>query len=114
LAKVERVRQGVALVPRFSLEILQLNEKIVKVQGFIMPLEAAGMQKHFLLSAVPPSCAFCLPGGPESLVEVIGEEFVRPLIEPIVMSGRFVVLKDDPGGVLYRLLDARFERLAVP
>jgi hypothetical protein len=69
-------------------------------------------QKRFLLSAVPPHCAFCLPAGPEGVVEVQAKTAVRYGFEPIVVSGRFAVLKDDPAGVLYRLTDA--ELVEVP
>jgi hypothetical protein len=34
--------------------------------------------------------------------------------EPIVVSGRFAVLKDDANGVLYRLTDAVFTGAATP
>ena len=36
----------------------------------MMPLEMGDKQTHFMLSAMPQSCAFCLPGGPEQLVEI--------------------------------------------
>jgi hypothetical protein len=47
---------------RSSDEIRALNNKTVKVLGFMMPLEPGDKQRHFLLSAVPTTCAFCLPG----------------------------------------------------
>ena len=36
----------------------------------MMPLEPGERQKHFLLTSVPLTCSFCVPGGPESMVEV--------------------------------------------
>jgi uncharacterized protein len=42
----------------------------VKIQGFMMPLEMREQQSLFVLSAVPPTCSFCMPGGPEAVVEV--------------------------------------------
>ena len=63
-------------------------------------------QKSFILSAMPPSCAFCMPGGPDAIVEVKAKTPIKYGYEPVVISGRFVVLKDDPTGLFYRLTDA--------
>ena len=55
---------------------------------------------------MPPHCSFCLPAGPEAVVEVVAKKPIGYSLQPIVVSGRFAVLKDDPNGVLYRLTDA--------
>jgi hypothetical protein len=106
LAQVQPVKQGTRMIPEFSKAILGLDRKTVKVQGFIVPLDMGDQQKRFLLTAVPPHCAFCLPAGPDGVVEVVARTAVRYGFEPIVMEGTFSVLKDDPAGVLYRLVDA--------
>jgi len=106
LAAVESVPKGVRLVTKFSDEILSLDGKEVKLQGFMIPLSTSERQGRFLISAVPPDCAFCLPAGPEALVEVVAKGPVKFGGEPIVVVGKFAVLKDDDGGLLYRLADA--------
>src|SRR6516162_1693070 len=106
LAQVEPVKQGNKMVPEFSKEILGLNRKDVRVYGFIIPLDMGADQKHFLISAVPPHCPFCLPAGPEAIVEVYTRKPVAYSMEPIVVAGTFAVLANDPSGVLYRLTDA--------
>jgi hypothetical protein len=106
LAQVEPVKQGDKVVPQFSRDILGLDAKPARVQGFILPLDMGDQQQHFLLSAVPPHCPFCMPAGPDAIVEVIAKKRIEYRIEPIVMSGKFAVLKDDPSGVLYRLTEA--------
>ena len=106
LAQVELVKVKDRYQPQFSSGVAALDAKEVKLQGFMMPLEMGDKQSHFILSATPQSCAFCMPGGPESLVEV---KTKRPLafgLEPIVLTGKLSVLKDDPAGVYYRLTDA--------
>jgi hypothetical protein len=55
---------------------------------------------------VPPHCSFCLPAGPDSVVEVVAKTPVKYTFDPIVVAGRFSVLKDDSAGLLYRLSDA--------
>ena len=99
---------------QFSPDILTLDPRDVKVQGFMIPLDMGDQQKRFLLSAVPPHCAFCMPAGPDAVVEIVAKTPVKFGFEPIVVSGRFAVLKDDANGVLYRLTDAVFAGAAVP
>ena len=106
LAQVEPVKQGNKMVPQFSRDIMGLDKKDVRVQGFIIPLDMGDKQKHFLLSAVPPHCPFCMPAGPDAIVEVLAKKPLAYGFEPIVVAGKFSVLKDDPAGVLYRMTDA--------
>ncbi len=106
LAQVELVKQKDRYVPQFAAGVAALNAKEVKLQGFMMPLEMGDKQSHFILSAMPQTCAFCLPGGPEQMVEIKSKVPVKYTFEPILLSGRLAVLKDDPSGVFYRLTDA--------
>ena len=106
LAQVESVNRDGKIVPEFSREILGLDKQVVRVQGFMLPLEMSDQQKHFLISAVPPSCPFCMPAGPEAIVEVICTKPIKYGIEPMVVAGKLTVLKDDQNGLLYRMVDA--------
>jgi uncharacterized protein len=106
LAQVELVKMKDRYVPQFSQAVASLDQKEVKIQGFMMPLQVGDKQSHFVLAAMPVTCAFCLPGGPESLVEVKAKRPVKYGFEPITMSGKLSVLKDDPTGVFYRITDA--------
>lgn len=90
----------------FSEELERLDGQPVKLIGFVYPLEAGETHDYFLLSAFPPSCPFCLPGGATDLVEVRAAEPVPYSIEPVTLSGRLVLLHGDAGGLLYRLEDA--------
>jgi len=107
LAQVELVKVKDRYLPQFSSGVAALNRREVKLQGFMMPLEMGDKQTHFILSSMPQSCMFCMPGGPESLVEVRSKKPVVYGFEPIVISGRLEVLQDDPSGVYYRLSDAQ-------
>lgn len=100
--KVEKNR----VLPVFPPEILALDGKQQRVQGFMMPLEPGEKQAHFLLSSVPLSCSFCLPGGPESMIEVKTKTPIRYGMEPLVVQGRLAVLHDDQYGLYYRITDA--------
>jgi hypothetical protein len=106
LAQVQPVKQGNKMVPEFSKDILALDAKETRVQGFMIPLDVGDKQKRFLLTAVPPHCSFCLPAGPDSVVEIVAKTPVRYTFDPIVLSGKFAVLRNDSAGLLYRLSDA--------
>ena len=94
------------LLPVFPAPVMALHQKNQRIQGFMMPLEPGEKQTHFLLSSVPMTCGFCVPGGPESMVEVKTKTPVKYSMEPVVVEGRFLVLADDPYGLYYRVTDA--------
>ena len=94
------------ILPVFTPAVMALNAKSQRVQGFMMPLEPGEKQKHSLLSSVPLSCSFCVPGGPESMVEVKTKTPVKYSLEAVVVEGKFAVLQDDPYGLYYRITDA--------
>jgi uncharacterized protein len=106
LAQVKQIKTKDRILPEFSKEITELNNKEVKIQGFMMPLEPGEKQKHFLISLASQSCSFCLPAGPEGVVEVKSRTPVKYTFEPVIVSGKMTVLKDDPMGMYYRLTEA--------
>jgi uncharacterized protein len=94
------------ILPVFGKAQLALHQRTQKVQGFMMPLEPGQNQRHFLLTSVPLTCSFCLPGGPESMIEVRTKSPVKYTLEPVVVEGKFLVLNDDPYGLYYRITEA--------
>ena len=106
LSHVEPVKKDGKMIAAFSTEILGLDRTDVKVQGFMIPLDIGEKQKRFLLSAVPPHCQFCLPAGPDEIVEIEAKSPVSYTFDPIVVGGKFSVVKDDATGILYRMTGA--------
>jgi uncharacterized protein len=106
LAQVSVTKQKDRYVPEFSAQIKALDKREVKLKGFMLPLEQGLAQKHFLLSMQPPECAFCMPGTAEQFAEVLAKTPVKYVTDPIVVSGTFVLVRDDSGGLLYRLIEA--------
>jgi len=105
LSSVTTKADKTKLTPVFPAKVLALDKRKVKVQGFMMPLEPGDKQHHFLLSSVPTSCNFCVPAGPEGLIEVRTKQAVRYSLEPVVVEGILAVLSDDPYGMYYRVTD---------
>lgn len=106
LSQVELVKAKDRYVPQYAAGVSDLDKKEVRLQGFMMPLEMGEQQSHFILSAMPQSCMFCMPGGPEQLVEVKTKKPIKYTFDPVVLSGKMAVLTDDPSGIFYRLTDA--------
>ncbi|TAG02488.1 MAG: DUF3299 domain-containing protein [Betaproteobacteria bacterium] len=106
LARVELTKQSGKLRPSFAAEVNALNTKPVKVEGFMIPLDIGDKQKRFLLVAAPPHCSFCLPAGPDAMIEIRAKTNVRYGFEAVSLSGTLQVLSDDPAGLYYRLVDA--------
>jgi hypothetical protein len=73
----------------------------------MLPLDQKKEQQHFLLTANPPTCFFCLPGGAESIVEVKCARPVDFVMDPIVMRGRLEVVENHEFGLIYRMTQAR-------
>lgn len=94
------------VLPVFGKPQLALDGKTQRIQGFMMPLQPGEKQSHFLLTSVPMTCAFCTPGGPESMVEVKTKTPVAYSLEPVTVQGKFAVLEDDAYGLYYRVTDA--------
>jgi len=106
LTAVKTKNEKNKILPVFQSEQMALNQKTQRLQGFMMPLQPGEKQSHFLLSSVPLSCGFCVPGGPESMVEVKTRTPVAYTLDPVVVEGKFAVLADDPYGLYYRITDA--------
>jgi hypothetical protein len=107
LASVTPRTEKNRVVPLFAPAVEALNNKVVRLEGFMMPLEPGEKQRHFLLSSVPTTCAFCVPAGPEGLVEVRSRTPVKYGLEPVLVEGKLAVLNNDPYGLYYRIVDAQ-------
>ena len=95
-----------SIMPVFNASQMALNQRSQRIQGFMMPLDPGEKQTHFLLTNVPTSCSFCMPAGPEGIIEVRTKTPVKYSFEPVLVEGKFAVLQDDPTGMYYRLTGA--------
>jgi hypothetical protein len=98
--------EDLSIPPVFAPEIEALNGQKITVQGFMIPLEKTAGQKHFVLSMSPPSCFYCLPAGPEGIIEVFSEQAIPFSFDPLLISGQLTLLDDDEMGVFYRIQGA--------
>ncbi len=98
--------EGRRVVTVYPQAVQDLDKKNLRLQGFMMPLEPGQRQRHFLLASVPLTCAFCTPGGPESMVEVRTRSPVTYTQGAVVVQGLFHVLQGDASGLYYRMTEA--------
>ena len=106
LSDLTKKTNKTAILPVFNDAQKAMDKTVQRIQGFMMPLDAKATQTHFLLTSVPLTCSFCIPGGPESMVEVKAKTPVRYSLEPVVVEGKFTVLTNDQYGLFYRIVDA--------
>ena len=86
--------------------VVARSGEVVRITGFMLPLEAGMEQSWFVLTTHPPGCFFHMPGGPSGAVEVFAEEGIQVSWNPIVLEGRFEALEKSESAV-YQLHDAR-------
>lgn len=94
--------------PTFGPKVSQLDGQQVILQGFMLPMENADKQSHFVLSANPPHCYFCMPGGAESMVEIFAAPPIAFSYDPIVVQGTLHLIRGDESlGLYYQLKGVR-------
>jgi hypothetical protein len=94
--------------PVFPPEVKALQGKRVKVAGFMMPLQNAAKQTHFVLLAYPPGCPFHLHAGPDQFVEVKADTAFPVDLESVtVVEGVMELTGEDEGGIFYRMTAAK-------
>lgn len=110
LAEVELVmdENGMDLVPAFSDRLKALDGQAVQMVGFLLPLDSDG--RRMLLSMVSPHCPFCMPGGPETFVELVSDGPIELTMEPVIVEGELELLEEAWNGYYYRLPKARVVR----
>lgn len=94
--------------PVFPPAVKALDGKRVKVAGFMMPLENAAKQGHFVLLAYPPGCPFHMHAGPDQFIEVRATTpFAVEVERAIVVEGVLELTGEDESGIFYRIKGAR-------
>lgn len=103
LGQVKQVKVKNKVLPEFAPAVTKLDKQEVKVAGFMMPLQSGERQSHFLLTVTSQTCSFCIPAGPEGIIEVRTRTPVKSTFDPVLIAGRLEVLRDDPMGLYYRI-----------
>jgi hypothetical protein len=93
--------------PVFPDAVKALNGKRVRVAGFMMPLENASRQKHFVLLGYPPGCPFHTHAMPNQFIEVRADTaFPVEIEQAVIVEGQLELTGSDESGIFYRLKGA--------
>jgi len=87
----------------------QLNNTVVKVSGYIIPLTGKIEQSHFMFSRYPQNmCFFCGLAGPESAMQVFTKDEKKMKFTPdkITLTGTLQINQDEASGLIYTLRNA--------
>ena len=100
-------RHGKQIEVDYGADVAKLDGAPVTLTGYIFPLEASGDQRHFLLSAYPPSCPYCLPGGATELVEITANPALKFTYDAVSVHGRLKLLHGEElkSGMFYQLTE---------
>ena len=98
---------GIEWYPAFPPEVERLDGAEVRLTGYMIPLTYEQKQTQFLVSAQPgDGCFFHLPGGPSAVAAVESPDGVAFTYDTVVLRGRLELLRADPDGLFYRLVEA--------
>jgi hypothetical protein len=89
-------------------QIKSFDNHDVTITGYMFPLQSVQNMNHFLLSAYPPSCPYCLPAGANELIEILQSDETVFTDKPIRIKGKFHILKGDDlnQGLFYRITNS--------
>ncbi|QBC45435.1 DUF3299 domain-containing protein [Iodobacter fluviatilis] len=85
----------------FDPRIKALDQTDISLAGYMFPLQAGSSVRRFILSAKPPTCASCMPGGSEAMVLVNSPQPIKVSTERMHIKGQFKIVQEM--GLFYRL-----------
>lgn len=93
-------------VPVFSEQVKNMAGKVIKIKGYIIPVEGYRSHKEFIFSAYPYSmCFFCGGAGPETVMEVYASEAIEYTAEAVTIQGKLELNDSDINRLIYALHD---------
>jgi len=95
---------GAAALPEFSPKVRALDGTVVKVRGFMVPLEEGGPQRRFILAANPVGCPACERPNPATMLHVRVRAPAADLRGAVVVDGTLRLKPHE--GLFYRLEQA--------
>lgn len=88
-------------------EVRAMAGQVVKVKGFIIPLDGLDLTKHFLIGVNTPVCLFHPPGEPNEVIEVKSPKALVWDDRPKTIEGTFSLINNPAMGVFFAMSGAR-------
>lgn len=95
------------VLPKFSPSVKALGGKVVRVNGYMMPLDTTEKQSRFLLMAYPQTCPYCLSVGSQFFIEVLTASPIPYGQDAMLIEGKLELLEQDENGLYYRMRAAK-------
>ncbi|MCX2744284.1 hypothetical protein OO013_10425 [Mangrovivirga sp. M17] len=93
-------------VPVFSKKLKSYEGQIIKLKGYILPVEV-GSSDHYILSKLPFNvCYYCGGAGPETIIEIISDEELEASDNRVVIEGMLMLNNSDMNYHMYVLRNA--------
>ena len=94
------------VMPEFSKKLMSYDGQIVKMQGYMFPLNAKDSQSVFLFGPFPLSCPYHYHVGPALVIEAHAKDKLDFDLAAINITGVLeLVQRDDEYNIFYRLRD---------
>lgn len=92
--------------PIFSEALKNQDGKIIKMQGYMFPLEDNATQTKFLFGPFPMTCPFHYHVPPTLVIEAHAEKPIAFTYDPITLSGTLALVQNGTDTPYYRMLNA--------
>lgn len=110
---IKKDEYGDVFVPVFGKDIKSVADKIVEIDGFIIPFDGMFKPTELIVSSLPISeCFFCGSGGPETVMEVSMKEKIKYTTKRVKIRGKLKLNADNPDKLMYQLVEGIFVGLA--
>ncbi|MGM9477348.1 hypothetical protein ACS5PU_12990 [Pedobacter sp. GSP4] len=91
----------------FPAALRAINNKIIELPGYIIPIKVGNSFTSFMFSIVPiASCPYCGSGDIPEMIEVKAVKAVNWTEKPVVMKGKFIINEADDSKSTFFLIDA--------
>ncbi|MDB5417148.1 MAG: hypothetical protein JWP50_567 [Phenylobacterium sp.] len=90
----------------FTPDVKKMAGAVVKVDGFILPLEPGRETIHFALTRRNSGCPFCPPSQPTEAAEVLLTRPIKISGDLITVTGKLVLHASSDQGMFYQLQGA--------
>lgn len=94
--------------PVFETKVKSLDGKVIRLSGYMIPIDELMGHKYFVLSAYPFNmCFFCGMAGPESVIEIYSDKEIDFTSDKITIEGKLELNADDASHLMYILRNAK-------
>ena len=90
---------SIALTP----DVKDLAGKTVSLNGFVLPLDGSDHTRHFLLTRRTPVCAFCPPGEPNEVVEIVSPKAILWTEKMVTVTGPVSLINNGEKGMFFKI-----------